>query len=249
MCTNYELQNIVLTRLFSCENSFYLTGGTALNRFYVPTRISDDLDFFTSTTPLFHEFCSEIVQNISNDFETKRPVQERDFQRIIVFHEEQTLQVDFVNDHVHRERKSKLYKDMRIDNLVDILSNKLSTIINREDAKDIVDILSISNNYSFSWEHIIDVANKKQSMESSYLSSKMSRFPVNMLEHIKWTNSRTKDELALSLKENLLQVCKDMASQAQNSLGLSKTDLSEAVPFLDEHDPEDHQESGPCPSG
>ncbi len=41
-------QEKILKIVFSFDNSFYLTGGTALNRFYFPYRISEDLEIFSS---------------------------------------------------------------------------------------------------------------------------------------------------------------------------------------------------------
>ena len=49
----YALQDKMLAFVFSLENSFYLTGGTALHRFYYNARYSDDLNFITSSDDLF----------------------------------------------------------------------------------------------------------------------------------------------------------------------------------------------------
>ena len=42
----YALQDKVLKIIFTEETPFYLTGGTALHRFYCEHRYSDDLDLF-----------------------------------------------------------------------------------------------------------------------------------------------------------------------------------------------------------
>ncbi len=42
----YSLQDKILKIVFSLDNGFYLTGGTALHRFYFKLRYSDDLVFF-----------------------------------------------------------------------------------------------------------------------------------------------------------------------------------------------------------
>ena len=44
----YNVQDQVLKDFFTVEHSFYLTGGTALNRFYKEIRFSEDLDFFSN---------------------------------------------------------------------------------------------------------------------------------------------------------------------------------------------------------
>jgi predicted nucleotidyltransferase component of viral defense system len=46
----YALQDLVLDKVFELDNDFYLTGGTALHRFYYNLRYSDDLDFFVSNS-------------------------------------------------------------------------------------------------------------------------------------------------------------------------------------------------------
>jgi len=48
----YALQDKVFEVAGVYEDKIYLTGGTALSRFYFQHRLSDDLDFFTTTDDL-----------------------------------------------------------------------------------------------------------------------------------------------------------------------------------------------------
>ena len=81
----YELQDRVLDLIFSLNNEFYLTGGTALHRFYYNLRYSDDLDFFSSADPLFGENIREILSCMDDkSIEYTREVQTKDFQRVFV---------------------------------------------------------------------------------------------------------------------------------------------------------------------
>jgi hypothetical protein len=57
----YKIQDGFLDIVFALNNTFYLTGGTALHRFYYNYRYSDDLDLFTSADPLFGEYLKEIT--------------------------------------------------------------------------------------------------------------------------------------------------------------------------------------------
>ena len=102
--TMYNLQDLFLQVVFSLQNNFYITGGTALHRFYYKLRYSDDLDFFTHNDMLFGESINEIMDNLKNkNLRYKRIVQSKDFQRLQF---EDMLQVDFVNDMTYREGKS-----------------------------------------------------------------------------------------------------------------------------------------------
>jgi predicted nucleotidyltransferase component of viral defense system len=50
----YLTQDKVLLKLKPVLSSFYLTGGTALGRFYLNHRFSEDLDFFMNQSVLFN---------------------------------------------------------------------------------------------------------------------------------------------------------------------------------------------------
>src|SRR3990167_7068256 len=99
----YALQDEVLEFVNSKVNDFYLTGGTALNRFLFKenTRHSDDLDFFiSSSTDLSsspQEQIKEIITLLKNNFDTKIESSYDDFSRIIISKDETKLQVDFIN--------------------------------------------------------------------------------------------------------------------------------------------------------
>ena len=49
----YPLQDKVLKRIDQSDTPFYLTGGTALTRFYLNHRYSDDLDLFQNDSVTF----------------------------------------------------------------------------------------------------------------------------------------------------------------------------------------------------
>jgi len=56
----YQTQDKVLHSLKGGLSSFYLTGGTALGRFYLNHRFSEDLDFFLNNSDAFPHTVREI---------------------------------------------------------------------------------------------------------------------------------------------------------------------------------------------
>jgi len=62
----YSQQDKVLNLLAGRLGDFYLTGGTALGRFYLGHRYSDDLDFFVNDYPDFAEKTK--IETIIDDF-------------------------------------------------------------------------------------------------------------------------------------------------------------------------------------
>ncbi len=178
----YKLQDEVLDIVFDTENVFYLTGGTALSRFFQPKRYSDDLDFFTHNSRDFVRAMREIKFQLQNRFSVIEDVNSKDFIRLII---NETLQVDFVNDSVERY-KEPIYLDNGyiIDNIENILANKITAIIGRDNPKDIFDIFLIDKYYQYNWKDILEAAHKKAGFSDDDLIIRLKTFPVYLLKSI-----------------------------------------------------------------
>jgi len=178
----YILQDKVLDIVFSNENEFYLTGGTCLNRFYQEKRYSDDLDFFTNNSNRFSFAVKNIKIKLMQQFKVNAALESKDFIRLMI---DDFLQLDFVNDRVPR------YKDVIIldngyviDNIENILSNKLTAVIGRDNPKDIFDIYLISHYYTFYWKDILDSAHQKAGFGDEDLIVRLKSFPKQLLTSI-----------------------------------------------------------------
>jgi len=206
----YRLQDKVLDIVFDLENEFYLTGGTALHRFYYNARFSDDLDFFVSNGINFGEDVKEIIQKCEEEgLKLDKIISSRDFYRIKIFN---YLQIDFVNDRVYRYKKSKIFKKYKIDNIINILTNKITAIIDRDEEKDIFDLFCIAYNEEFSWSEVLKIANKKSVVEKDMLICRLQSFPLNWLEKIKKIKK-------VKIDKNLLNLmCEDIIEEKNNSL-------------------------------
>ena len=64
----YRLQDKVLNKLTGRYGNLYLTGGSALGRFYLNHRYSDDLDLFTNADPDFGKYTTAIHHYLSDTF-------------------------------------------------------------------------------------------------------------------------------------------------------------------------------------
>lgn len=176
----YSLQDRVLSILFSFDNEFYLTGGTCLHRFYVEKRYSDDLDFFCHSSSRFHWYVKEFVGLVKNDIKVERLVDSRDFIRLFV---DSQLQIDFVHDHLPVVRAPYSNEQgFRIDSVLNILSNKLTAVMGRDNPKDVFDIYTISCFYSYSWSDILADAKKKSMFNNEELLARLSSFPSSLLD-------------------------------------------------------------------
>ena len=191
----YGLQDKVLDRIFSFEHEFYLTGGTCLNRFYQEKRYSDDLDFFANSSNVFGFSLKEIKARLAEDFDIEIKIEVKDFTRLKIDH---LLQLDFVNDRVpHYKDLVVLKNGYVIDNIENILSNKITAVMGRDDPKDIFDIYLISRFYSFEWREILQSAREKTAFNLEDLIIRMETFPAKLLDSIHLIDIKFLDNFTL----------------------------------------------------
>ena len=200
----YALQDDVLSLIFKTENEFYLTGGTCLSRFYVEKRYSDDLDFFTNNSSRY----SFAVKNIKNEllkyYNLKVEVDSKDFIR---FRIDDLLQINFVNDIASRYKDVVVTKEnFLIDNIENILSNKLTAVMGRDNPKDIFDIYLISKNYEFSWKDILESAHEKAGFSNDELFVRLKSFPVELMKSIKLTDSSFLDNFDSEFSKTIIEL-------------------------------------------
>ena len=178
----YKLQDKVLDIVFETEKIFYLTGGTCLSRFYIEKRYSDDLDLFANSEPRFNLAVKNVKTALLKHFGVNTEVDGKDFIRLKI---NDLLQVDLVNDRVFYFGELIFQENgLIIDNIENILSNKITAVISRDNPKDIFDIYLISKYYSFKWENILEAAHKKAGFENSDLIIRLKSFPIHLLNEI-----------------------------------------------------------------
>jgi predicted nucleotidyltransferase component of viral defense system len=199
----YTLQDKVLEKIFSKETTFYLTGGTCLNRFYYNRRYSDDLDLFTNESALFRDDIRIVIEAFkSSSLGCKVIVDTRDFVRLNIG---EKLQVDLVNDRVYRHGKSIISSSgVIIDNILNICANKLCAVIGRDDPKDMFDLYTIFEKGKIEWEAAITAAIKKCIIDPEVLEYRLATFPLELLGLLKVVQPDT----VIEMKKNYTDMAK-----------------------------------------
>lgn len=142
----YKTQDKILDLVVKSKLNFYLTGGTALQRFhYNGFRYSEDLDFFFKGQNLdkneaFKEFDNFKKLLDNNNIEYNLNVSTPDFTQIII--KENNLKIDLVNEKLYHKPDDyvKLENGLVIDGKQSIFINKLETIASRDEPRDLFDI-------------------------------------------------------------------------------------------------------------
>ncbi|MDQ7060748.1 MAG: hypothetical protein Q9M43_06280 [Sulfurimonas sp.] len=155
---------------------------------------------------LFDEFMQEL--NILG-YKVVIDVKTRDFCRAKV---NNLLQLDFVNDRVYRYKTSNIINGIKIDNKINILTNKVNTIINRDEEKDVFDLFCLAFYEEFNWGDIFEIVNKKAVVEKDVFIYRLKQFPIIWLQRIQ----RIK---AIEITSNDIDIlCNDVLNESDNSL-------------------------------
>jgi predicted nucleotidyltransferase component of viral defense system len=144
MNANFALQDRFLERFFAgpLSEHFYLTGGTALARFYFHHRESLDLDLFTNDFGQDFAQVNQTVLGILNALElqiTSQVVTDTFIQYIVAGQVGVSLKVDLVKDVSVHFGEIGVKDGVRLDSLQNIGSNKVPAIFGRTDAKDFIE--------------------------------------------------------------------------------------------------------------
>lgn len=205
--TLYPLQDKVLALVYTLDTKFYLTGGAALSRGYFGHRYSDDLDFFVNRDSTFPQQAERLIQALQNQFEVEVTIKTIDFVSLKI---NQILKVDMVNDVGFRDGENIVKPFFsRVDNITNILSNKITAITSRDEPKDVVDIWVIAKNDQIDWPKIYQAANSKAvGIFPPDVAQKLLSLPLELLDQIKWIEGQKPD--STKFIEELNQICNQM---------------------------------------
>jgi hypothetical protein len=230
--TPLEIQTLLTREVIKSLRSpfpFYLTGGTALGRFYLNHRYSDDLGYFVNADNRYPDYISELKSKIEQKFRvnTEQSLYSEDFSRIFIAGEGVALKIEFVNDVAYYPGKPATFRFGLVDTPLNILSNKLTAIVSRDEPKDIFDIVYLSRNYSFNWEQIFYHSKAKAAINEIDVEQRLSTFPSEALQYVNWLYSPPEIKL---FSESLRQIANDFLLGGDNTLGSEKIAIEKAVP-------------------
>jgi hypothetical protein len=218
----YPFQDGILKLVNDAKTPFYLTGGTALSRFYFNHRYSDDLDFFVNQHDDFGLWVEKLFQLLDEgsrefDFEIDRNQGRRakDFAQLFLQRGSDTvLKLDIVNDIAPHFGGFMHHAILgRIDSLRNILSNKISAL-GRLEIKDFVDVWSIARRLEFDWKEIFNEAQQKDAGVDPLLVYELFRtIPMNMLALVRWTGAVD----YTSFKNDIEIIAEDILRGSMNS--------------------------------
>jgi len=205
----YPLQDKVLKILDKLKSPFYLTGGTALSRCYFNHRYSDDLDLFLNDNPKFRANSEKTIKELKKIFKVQIITKADKYYSLQI---DKKLKIDLINDvasYIGKTKKTPIYS--KVDNPVNIFSNKISALISRDEPKDVVDIWIIFKNQKIDWEQIfIDTSSKAIGIFPPTVAQKLDTFPIDLIDKINWVKNDkpTKNLFKIDIQKLILDILK-----------------------------------------
>ena len=157
----YPLQDTVLEAIQG--DAFYLTGGTALSRFYFQHRFSDDLDFFydgfNHPKENFNFSYREIIYRLEKCLENIEITMDGEFfKRLFVKRDNIALKIEFVYENYRTVGEKKNYKGALIDSPENICANQIGAVSDRRAVKDFLALFfllkQIDLNQAIRWSEL-----------------------------------------------------------------------------------------------
>ena len=216
----YPLQDGILKIVGDLNLPFYLTGGTALSRFYFQHRYSDDLDLFVNADPGYSSYVTTFANHLLNDineykFLSERFIKSENYSQIYVENNSINLKIDLVNDIKFHFGDFVQDKTLgTVDSWQNILSNKI-TASYRLEVKDFIDMWILCKNRNFNWREIFSEAQQKDpGVDPISLSDLFNNFPFENINLIKWINEPDVSKL----KSDFNVIANDILQGMDNSL-------------------------------
>lgn len=201
----YPFQDRVIKVLNEAETDFYLTGGTASSRAYLEHRFSDDLDYFVNDDDRFRLWLERVIQALtrSKDWTCEVLMKEERFGRLNVIEGEISLKIEMVNDVPARVGKIQNHPVLgRLDSAENILANKVTALLDREEPKDLADIWGFCCRKNLSLQ---DAITNAQSKAAGVFPADLARVLCSVQradwEAVRWINAPPVDVFLSQLNE------------------------------------------------
>jgi len=139
----YPLQDQALRLITGLGTGFHLTGGTAASRGYLQHRFSDDLDLFVNDDSRFGLWAERVVQiwTRAESWRVAILLRQERFFRLELTAPTAVLKIELINDVPARVGAPWLHPILGwLDTAENILANKVSALLDRQEPKDLADI-------------------------------------------------------------------------------------------------------------
>jgi len=201
----YPLQDRVLAILQKIETGLYLSGGTAASRGYLNHRFSDAIDLFVDDDKNFGLWAERVIHALlgAKIGELIVGLREERYFRLTLTHAEVVLKIEMINDVPSRVGVVHDHPILgKLDSAENILANKITALLDREEPKDLADIWGFCQLKGLSLEEAISGA---QGKAAGVFPADLARLLCSATkadwEAVRWTQSPQVDRYLQDLND------------------------------------------------
>jgi hypothetical protein len=207
----YPFQNQVIKAITEADTNFYLTSGTAASRGYLEHRYSDDLDYFVNDDHRFNLWVERIIQSLNKSWKCDVLQKEERYARLNLVQKDFSLKIEMINDVPARVGEVRNHPLLgRLDSAKNILANKVTALLAREEPKDLADVWGFCCNMNLSLKNAItDAQSKAAGIFPADLARVLLSVQKTDWEAIRWIQAPPADAFISQLSqlgENLLLI-------------------------------------------
>jgi hypothetical protein len=189
-----SLQDAVLEAFFATERGFFLSGGGALVGFHLLHRETTDLDLFTSSAEAF-ERARISVPHLAVALGGTLVVRQDapGFRRVVVQRGPDSLVVDLVRDIGPQLHEKQEIDGIIVDPVEEIFSNKLTTLVSRQEVRDLIDVLELERRGLRAEDFLVEASSKDGGCTPATLAWLLTQWQLP--SNIKLPNGYTVEQL------------------------------------------------------
>jgi hypothetical protein len=174
-----SLQGAVLEAFFASERGFFLSGGGALVGFHLQHRETTDLDLFTSSAEAFERarlLLPHLALALGGSLVVRQDAP--GFRRFVVQRGSESLVVDLVRDIGPQLHDKQEIDGIIVDPVEEIFSNKLTTLVSRQEVRDLVDVLELERHGLHAEDFLAEASTKDGGCTPATLAWLLNAWPL-----------------------------------------------------------------------
>jgi len=111
-----------------------------------------------------------------------------------------------VNERSYYYGEINIKNNIKIDNIKNILANKIGAICSRDEPKDIVDLCTIFDFITIEWDEIFEIVNKKMNFNLDFFLYRLKVFPEELFEVVNFKDKIFEKKCYNILKDIIKQI-------------------------------------------
>lgn len=180
------LKRDFLLAFFSRNQTFFLTGGSALGIFYLQHRLSYDLDLFTTESIDWHVLDNQVrAIAVEMGAECRTLSSSPEFQRVQLQRGAERELLDFVVERTPQvDVQKSTFDRIRVDTLREILVNKICTLIHRCEIKDLIDLYFLHRRGYRILDYFEAATKKEGGLDPAMIAFLLSRVKLDLPDYL-----------------------------------------------------------------